>query len=246
MFFLSPLEQFQILPYLTLNLFFLELPLYNNAFIALLGIFTFLLIYDISLNYMTNELSIVFEMIYEVISEMVFNNIGSKGQMYFPFIITIFLFVLIINLIGLIPYSFTMTSHLCVTFALAFAIFIGINIIGIKTHGSHMLTLFLPSGTPLGLALLLVPIEIASYFVKPISLSVRLFANMMAGHTLLKVIVGFAWSMFSIGGIMFLAHFIPIIILIILMGLELGVAIIQAYVFTVLTCIYINDAINLH
>merc|ERR1712232_369646 len=139
-----------------------------------------------------------------------------------------------------------MTSHICVTLSLAMAVFIGINIIGIQAHGSHMLTLFLPAGTPLGLALLLVPIEIASYFVKPISLSVRLFANMMAGHTLLKVIIGFAWSMFSVGGILFLAHFIPVFILIILMGLELGVALIQAYVFTVLTCIYLNDGVNLH
>ena len=207
MLFYSPLEQFQIIPYLTIKIFFLELSVYNSAFIALLGIFMFLLIYDISLDYTTNEVLAIFEIIYENVAEMVFNNIGSKGQIYFPFVITIFLFILIINLIGLIPYSFTMTSHICVTLSLAMAVFIGINIIGIQAHGSHMLTLFLPAGTPLGLALLLVPIEIASYFVKPISLSVRLFANMMAGHTLLKVIIGFAWSMFSVGGILFLAHF---------------------------------------
>merc|ERR1711957_731357 len=226
MLFFSPLEQFQILPYLTVKMFFL--------------------IYDMSLAYKTNETFIIFELIYETVSGMVFDNIGEKGQIYFPFLISIFLFVLMINVIGLIPYSFTMTSHLCVTLALALTIFIGINIIGIKTHGLHMVTLFLPAGTSLGMALILVPIEIVSYFVKPISLSVRLFANMMAGHTLLKVIAGFAWSMFSAGGLLFIAHFVPIFVLILLMGLEFGVAIIQAYVFTILTCIYLNDAINLH
>jgi len=242
----SPLEQFQILPYLTVHFFFIDLSIYNSAFIALLGIFIFLFFYDISLNYLTNELSAVFEILYETISEMIFNTLGEKGQIYFPLVITIFSFILIVNIIGLIPYSFTMTSHLCVTLALAVALFIGINIIGVQTHGSHLITLFLPGGTSLGLSVLLVPIELISYLIRPVSLSVRLFANMTAGHTLLKVIIGFAWSMFSLGGVMFIAHFIPIIILIIIMGLEFGVALIQAYVFTILTCIYLNDAINLH
>ena len=246
MLFFSPLEQFQILPYLTIQFFFFELSVYNNAFIAVLGSFMFFLIYDMSLTYKTNETSVIFELIYEVISGMVFDNIGKEGQIYFPFIISIFLFVLIINVIGLIPYSFTMTSHLCVTLALALTIFIGINIIGIKTHGSHMLTLFLPAGTSLGLALILVPIEIISYFVKPISLSVRLFANMMAGHTLLKVIVGFSWSMLLVENLTAIVFIIPLLILVVLMGLELAVALIQAYVFVTLICIYLNDSEALH
>ena len=124
--------------------------------------------------------------------------------------------------------------------------FIGINIIGGQTHGVHFFSLFFPPGSPLGLAPLLIPIEIVSYIFRPISLSVRLFANMMAGHTLLKVIGGFAWNMMSSSGLLFIAHFVPIFVLILLMGLELGVAIVQAYVFIILTCIYLSDAISLH
>jgi ATP synthase subunit 6 len=186
------------------------------------------------------------EITYETIENMLYDNLGDHGKQFFPFIFVLFTFVLFSNIAGLIPYSFTNTSHLIVTFTLAFAIFIGINIICVKTHGIHMISLFLPSGTSLGLALLLVPLELISYMFKPISLGVRLFANMMAGHTLLKVIAGFAYSMLMSGSLLVVAHVIPIFILILLVGLELGVAVIQAYVFTILTCIYLNDAINLH
>jgi len=189
---------------------------------------------------------IVIETFYETIANMLYDNLGNRGSQYFPFVFILFMFVLLSNLIGLVPYSFTITSHLIVTFSLALSVFIGVNIICAKEHGLHMISLFLPSGTSLGLALLLVPIEFVSYMFKPISLGVRLFANMMAGHTLLKVIAGFAWSMMTSGGLLFVAHFLPILVLILLVGLELGVAMIQAYVFTILTCIYLNDAINLH
>merc|ERR1712194_868551 len=144
------------------------------------------------------------------------------------------------------PYSFTITSHLIITFSFSFAIFIGVNIICINIHKVEILSLFIPSNTSFGLALLLVPIEFVSYIFKPISLGVRLFANLMAGHTLLKVIVGFSWSMLLLENIISVFHFLPLLILVILMGLELGVALIQAYVFTILTCIYLNDSINLH
>lgn len=149
-------------------------------------------------------------------------------------------------MIGLIPYSFTLTSHLIVTFSLSTAVFIGVNIIGFNIHSTKMLSLFLPSNTSFGLALLLVPIEFVSYIFKPISLGVRLFANLMAGHTLLKVIVGFSWSMLLLDDLLFCMHIVPLLVLIILMGLELAVAVIQAYVFTILTCIYLNDSVNLH
>ena len=181
-----------------------------------------------------------------MISSLLFDNVGIKGEVYFPFLFVVFVFVLQSNLIGLIPYSFTVTSHIIVTFALALIVFIGVNIVGINLHRVHFLNLFLPSGTALPLAFLLVPLEIVSFLSKPICLSVRLFANMMAGHTLLKVIAGFAWSMMKGGGLLFVAHVLPLAVLFILVGLELGVAIIQAYVFTVLTCIYLNDSINLH
>jgi ATP synthase subunit 6 len=189
---------------------------------------------------------LVIESLYATVSETLVNNVGEKGQKYFPFIFTLFTFVLISNLIGLVPYSFTITSHIIVTFSLALMVFVGVTAIAIREHGLHMLSLFIPSGTSLALAFLLVPIELISYIFRPISLSLRLFANMMAGHALLKVIAGFAWSMMTAGGLLFIAHFFPLVVLLLLIGLELGVAFIQAYVFTILSCMYLNDAINLH
>lgn len=150
-----------------------------------------------------------------------------------------------LNLLGLIPFSFTLTSHLVITFSLSLASFIGINILSFKKYGIKFFSLFLPSGTTTVLAFLLVPIELVSYIFKPISLSIRLFANLLAGHALLKVIAGFAITLLSAGGISVILHFIPLIILIPLFGLELGVALIQSFVFAVLICIYINDSLNI-
>ena len=188
----------------------------------------------------------VVESIYAVTYSLLEDNVGKSAKSFFPYIFTLFTFIVISNVIGLVPYSFTITSHLIVTLSLALMTFIGINLICIREHGINMLSLFLPPGASLGLALLLVPIELVSYIFRPISLAVRLFANMMAGHTLLKVIAGFAWTMMLSGGVLLVAHLVPLFILVLLMGLELGVAIIQAYVFTILTCIYLNDAIHLH
>jgi len=193
--------------------------------------------------FIPNNWQILVETIYEVVSQLLFDNINLEGEKYFPFISVLFTFILFSNLIGLIPYSFTVTSHLIVTFCLSLSIFIGINIICIKKYKFEMLSLFIPANTSFGLALLLVPIEFVSYIFKPISLGVRLFANLMAGHTLLKVIVGFSWSMLLLEDLFAIVHLIPLLILILLVGLELGVAIIQAYVFTILTCIYLNDSI---
>ena len=144
------------------------------------------------------------------------------------------------------PYSFTITSHLIVTFILSFSIFIGAMLICVSKHKAQMFSIFLPANTSFGLALLLVPIEFIAYLFKPLSLGIRLFANLMAGHTLLKVIVGFSWSMLLLDDILSFFHVVPLLVLVILMGLELGVAMIQAYVFTILTCLYLNDSINLH
>jgi ATP synthase subunit 6 len=193
-----------------------------------------------------NRWFLLIENIYVGILSLLFDNVGRKGEIYFPFILVLFVFVLQNNLIGLIPYSFTPTSHIILTFALALIVFVGVNKVGSDIHQIHFLKLFLPSGTALPLAFLLVPLEIVSFLSKPISLSVRLFANMMAGHTLLKVIAGFAWNMMEGGGLLFVAHLLPLVVLFLLVGLELGVGIIQAYVFTVLSCIYLNDSINLH
>ena len=202
-----------------------------------------------------NRIQYIVEVIYGVIFGLLNDNVGSVGKSFFPYVFSLFTFILISNIIGLVPYSFTVTSHLIVTFALALMTFIGINLICIREHGINILSLFLPSGSSIMLALLLVPIELVSYIFRPISLSVRLFANMMAGHTLLKVIAGFAWAMMFLssdgeGFLLFSVYscvqFFPLVILVILMFLELAVAVIQAYVFTILTCIYLNDAIHLH
>ena len=253
----TPLEQFQIILLFSIKLFCFDFSITNlvlvNFLVLLIFGATVLLISsitnssnEISFFFIPNSWQVLFETFYEVSSQLLFDNINKDGEKYFPFISVLFTFVLFSNLIGLIPYSFTTTSHLIVTFTLSFSIFIGINIICIQKYKFHMLSLFLPSNTSFGLALLLVPIEFLSYIFKPISLGVRLFANLMAGHTLLKVIVGFAWSMLLLEDFLSILHIIPLLILVLLMGLELGVALIQAYVFTILTCIYLNDAINLH
>jgi len=179
------------------------------------------------------------EMSYEFIANMIRENVGGEGRKYFPFIFTLFMFILVGNLVGMIPFAYTFTSQIIVTFAMAATIFIGVTVIGLVRHGLHFFSLFVPSGTPLILAPLLIPIEVISYFVRPVSLSVRLFANMMAGHTMMKVFGGFTVLL----GVLGVA---PIILLVALTGFEIMVAVLQAYVFTVLTCLYLNDAIHLH
>ena len=262
MFFLSsPLEQFQILPIININLGNLDFSITNATIILGIGLTSFMLVLNLLLSEKTsfylapNRIQYVVEVIYGVIFGLLNDNVGPIGKSFFPYIFTLFTFILISNIIGLVPYSFTVTSHLIVTFALALMTFIGINLICIREHGINILSLFLPSGSSIMLALLLVPIELVSYIFRPISLSVRLFANMMAGHTLLKVIAGFAWAMMFLssdgeGFLLFSVYscvqFFPLVILVILMFLELAVAVIQAYVFTILTCIYLNDAIHLH
>lgn len=186
------------------------------------------------------------EMIYEFVVSLVDEQIGTKGRKFFPLIFTTFVFLLFTNLIGMIPYSFTATSHMVITFGLSVSLFIGITIVGFQVHGLHFFSFLLPKGAPLILAPLLVVLELVSYCFRAISLGVRLFANMMAGHTLVKILSGFAWTMLSVGGLLTVASFIPFGIVFALTGLEIGVACLQAYVFTILTCIYLNDAINLH
>lgn len=251
--FFSPLEQFQVIPIIPFHLGKLDFSLTNYSLIAILFVgffFTYLYILvnrkNFSLFFIPNRWQAIIETMYKVLVSMVTDNVGPKGEKYFPFIFVLFLFVVLSNLIGLVPYSFTLTSHLIVTFALAMIVFISVNIAGARIHGLKMFSLFLPSGTTFPLSLLIVPLELVSYTFRPISLSVRLFANLMAGHTLLKVIAGFGWGLMGCSGILFFAHYIPLAVLFPLFGLELAVALIQAYVFSILSCIYLNDALNLH
>jgi len=187
-----------------------------------------------------NKLQLISEMIYNFIAKMISDTAGSKAKPYFPFIFSLFMFVLLCNMVGMLPYSFTVTSHIIVTLILALFIFVAVTILGFAKHGFGYLKLFVPSGVPVVLLPLIVVIEIISYLSRPISLSVRLFANMMAGHTMMKVFGGFVISLGIVGG------WLPLSFSVALTGLEILVAFLQAYVFAILTCIYLNDALNLH
>ena len=186
------------------------------------------------------KIQLLTELSYTLVSKMISDTAGSKAKPYFPFIFSLFMFVLFCNMLGMLPYSFTVTSHIIVTFALAAVIFVGVTIIGFVNHGVGYLKLFIPSGVPVFLLPLIVIIEIISYLSRPVSLSVRLFANMMAGHTMLKVFGGFVISLGIIGG------WLPLSFTVALTGLEILIAFLQAYVFAILTCIYLNDALNLN
>ena len=244
----SPLAQFEIKKIIPLEVLGYDIS-FTNSSLAMLStvilIFSFLYLGVRKLNIVPSRSQTLVESTFEFISNMINDNIGEAGLKYFSLIFTLFLFILIGNLLGMFPYSFTWTSHIIVTFSIAFFIFIGVTIIAIYKHGLvKFLKFFAPSGVPKAMLILLVPIEIISYLSRPISLSVRLFANMMAGHTLLKVIGGFVFVLaansFIIGGIL------PLAFLIALTGLEIVIAFLQAYVFAILTCLYINDAIHLH
>tara|TARA_B100000579_G_scaffold74655_1_gene57483 strand:+ start:1394 stop:2128 length:735 start_codon:yes stop_codon:yes gene_type:complete len=187
-----------------------------------------------------SKIQLVGEMSYAFVAKMISDTAGNNAKPFFPFIFTLFMFVLFCNMVGMLPYSFTVTSHIIVTFVLAAAIFIGVTVIGFIKHGIKYLELFVPKGVPVVLLPLIIIIEVISYLSRPVSLSVRLFANMMAGHTMLKVFGGFVISLGLLGG------WLPLGFSVALTGLEILVAFLQAYVFAILTCIYLNDALNLH
>nr|YP_009485449.1 ATPase subunit 6 [Halamphora coffeaeformis]AVR57513.1 ATPase subunit 6 [Halamphora coffeaeformis] len=244
----APLEQFQILSILPLKLFGLDFSVTNFLLMNLLILTSiFSIIYfnssldESSSYFVSNSWQKILELISEITAQLISDTITKDNNKFFPIISVLFSFILCSNLLGLVPYSFTATSHLFVTFTLSFSVFIGINVITIKKYGLKTFSLFLPANTSFFLALVLVPIEFVSYIAKPISLGVRLFINLMAGHTLLKVIIGFSWSMLLLENFTSFGLVIPMITLVVLFGLELGVALIQTYVFVILTCIYIQD-----
>ena len=189
-------------------------------------------------NLVPTRLQSIAESIYEVVDNMTHEILHENARTYFPFVLTLFVFILFANVLGLIPYSFTVTSHIIVTLALALTVFIGATIIGFIRNGFGYLKLFVPSGVPAILLPLVVLIEIVSYFIRPLSLSIRLFANMMAGHMMLKVMAGFVVMLGVTAG------WLPLAAMVGLMGLELLVAALQAYVFALLTCMYLSDAMH--
>ena len=238
----SPLEQFVIKPIVPVEIGGVDVSFTNSALfmtIAVVVAAVFLLLGMRRSDIVPGRWQAAVELSYDFIAGLLRDTVGAEGRKYFPIIFTLFMFVLLGNLLGMVPYSFTFTSHIVVTFAMAIMIFIGVTILGFVRHGMHFFSFFAPPGTPVVMLPLLVPIEIISYLSRPISLSVRLFANMLAGHTLIKVIAGFI-ALLGVAGVL------PFALVVALTGLEILIAFLQAYVFAILTCLYINDAIHLH
>ena len=249
----SPLDQFKIAPLISLQFAGIDLSVTNFLLVSLLTLFVIQSFVFLIKESSTNSFFVIpsgwqnlIEKIYALVTQLLSDIITTGSEKYFPFMSVLFMFILSNNLIGMVPYSFTTTSHITLTFFLSFSIFVAMNIIGFQKHGVELFSLFLPANTGFFLALLLVPIELISFIAKPISLGVRLFINLMAGHSLLKVIVGFSWNMLLVENLKGIVFIVPLLILVLLMGLELGVAVIQAYVFITLTCIYLNDSEALH
>jgi F-type H+-transporting ATPase subunit a len=239
----SPMEQFEIKRLLNFHIGPLDASYTNSALWMTIAVILAFFVFVVGMQkkaLVPGRMQSMAEVGYEFVAGMVRDNVGDAGKKYFPFVLTLFVFILFCNLLGLVPYAFTPTSHIIVTFAMAAVVFIGVTIIGFVRHGVHFLSLFVPKGVPFVLLLLLVPIEIISYFVRPFSLSIRLFANMLAGHTMLKVFGGFVVMLGLIGG------WAPLAFIVVFTGLELLIAFLQAYVFAILTCLYLNDSIHLH
>jgi len=240
----NPMSQFDVYrigPEIKVGAF--DISFTNASLFMIISTVSILLVFNLGSkrnSVLPNKMQLLAELSYTFVAKMISDTAGSKAKPYFAFIFSLFMFVLFCNMFGMIPYTFTVTSHIIVTFILASFIFIGVTIIGFIKHGFGYLKLFVPSGVPAILLPLIVVIEIISYLSRPISLSVRLFANMMAGHTMMKVFGSFVISLGLVGG------WLPLSFSVALTGLEILVAFLQAYVFAILTCIYLNDALNLH
>ncbi|WP_028878852.1 F0F1 ATP synthase subunit A [Terasakiella pusilla] len=239
----NPLQQFQINTIVPIDLGGINASITNSAvaMVATVAVVSIFLIMGMgSRKLVPGRWQSMAELSYSFVADMVRDNVGNEGRKYFPAVFSLFMFILFGNLLGLLPYSFTFTSHIAITFTLAMIVFIGVTLIGIARHGLHFFSLFVPSGVPAFIYPILVPIEVISYLSRPVSLSIRLFANMTAGHTMMKVFAGFIIPLGFIGG------WAPFAVDVALTGFEFLVAFLQAYVFAVLTCLYLNDSIHLH
>ena len=243
----SPLEQFYIKPIVPIEIGGVDLSFTNSSawmVAAVVAASAFLTFGARRRALVPGRWQVMAEMSYEFIANMIRDNVGDAGRRFFPYIFTLFMFILFGNLLGLIPYSFTFTSHVIVTGALAVMVIVAVTGVGIARHGLHFFSFFVPSGVPWPMMPMMIPIEVISYLSRPVSLSIRLFANMMAGHTMMKVFAGFVIPLgaatLGIGGLA------PIAMDVALTAFELLIAFLQAYVFTVLTCLYLNDALHLH
>lgn len=257
MFFIfSPLEQFEVTNLISLNAPILGYLNFSFSNLALYSLIVLFLVISLHLAFkgtglnntklIPSQWSIALESSFASINAIVREQIGLRNEIYLPFIYSLFFFIIIANLIGNTPYSFTITSSIILSVGLSFTIFIGVTIIGLARHGLHFFSFFIPSGTPLALVPLLVLIEVTSYLARALSLGIRLLANVAAGHMLLKILSTFLYQLFSSSLIVATLTLIPFSIFIALIGLEIAVSIIQAYVFILLTSSYIKDAIELH
>lgn len=245
----NPLEQFVIKPLIPMQIGGYDVSFTQSSLWMAFAVIAATLLMTLSMrskSVIPNRWQNVTEMVYEFIAGMVHESLGHEGRKYFAFVFSIFMIVLMGNMLGMLPYSFTFTSHIVVTGTLALMVFLTATLIGIIRHGLHFFTLFLPAGLPIVLAPLIILIEIVSYLSRPISLSVRLFANMVAGHTMMKVFAGFSVMMVASSGIGMVGAVLPLLLNTALFGLEILIAFIQAYVFAILTCMYLKDAIELH
>ncbi len=246
----GPMHQFEINRLHKLELFGFDASFTNSSLfmVAAVLLTTGYMIWAMSARELVpGRAQSVAEIGYNYIADMVRENIGEEGMKYFPWVFSIFVFVFMLNMLGMLPlmdWGFTSTSHIIVTFGLAAMVWLFVTIVGFARHGLGFLKLFVPDGVPIWLMPLIVPIEIISYLIRPISQSVRLFANMMAGHTMLKVFAGFIVSFAGAG--YWWAGAAPLLFMVAFTGLEVFVAFMQAFIFTVLTCIYLNDAVNMH
>lgn len=246
---LHPLDQFKIEPIIPIHIGGLDVSFTNSSLLMCIAVLVASLVVvwgSRKRELVPGRMQSLAEISYEFIAGMIDDNVGHEGRDYFPFVFTLFMFIFFGNLLGLIPYGYTFTGQIIVTFAMAAVVFLGVTIIGIAKHGWHFLSFFVPHGVPLVLLFLLVPIELLSYIIRPFTLSIRLFANMMAGHTMLAIFAGFVAPLLLAAGAIKAFAVVPLGVDILLIFLELLVAALQAYVFTILTCLYLRDAIHLH
>lgn len=245
----SPIHQFEISQFIPLKLFGVDASFTNSSFymVLALGIITSFLILSMrSGSLVPGRLQSVAELVYKFVADTVRENVGEEGMRFFPFVFSLFVFVLVLNVLGMIPIpgvTFTVTSHIIVTFALALTVISVVILYGLYEHGLGFFKLFAPSGVPMWLMPIIIPIEIVSFVSRPISLSVRLFANMLAGHIALKIFAGFVGTLLA-AGVWSVLSPIPLALTVALTALEVLVAVLQAYVFAVLTCIYLSDAVH--
>lgn len=238
----SPLEQFEIKEIVPLKLGGIDVSFTNSSLFMVIAVALAAGFFLIGMRrgaLVPGRWQSAAEVTYEFVAGLFRDTVGQEGRRFFPAVFTLFMFILMGNLLGMVPYSFTLTSHIIVTFAMAAVVFVGVTILGFVKHGVHFFTFFVPPGSPIWMWPLLIPIEIVSYLSRPVSLSVRLFANMLAGHTLIKVIAGFI-AVLGVAGVL------PLALVVALTGLEILIAFLQAYVFAILTCLYIYDALHMH